>query len=78
MTMHVALRRPTNVSLDQELVRQAREEGINISRACQSGLEAAVKKARADKWLEENREAIDSWNKWVEENGLPLARHRQF
>ena len=26
----------------------------------------------------ENAEAFASLNAWVEENGLPLARHRQF
>ena len=30
------------------------------------------------KWLEENAEAIKSMNEWVEKNGLPLAKHRQF
>lgn len=29
-------------------------------------------------WLEENAEAIKSWNEWIEKNGLPLARHRPF
>lgn len=32
----------------------------------------------AQRWLEENREAIESSNRWVEENGLPLAKYRQF
>jgi hypothetical protein len=30
------------------------------------------------KWLEENAEAIKSINEWVEKNGLPLAKYRQF
>ena len=29
-------------------------------------------------WQEENRAAIDSSNKWVEEYGLPLAEYRMF
>lgn len=33
---------------------------------------------RAERWLEENREAIDGWNAWVEANGLPLAKYRLF
>jgi hypothetical protein len=30
------------------------------------------------KWQEENAEAIKAWREWVEKNGLPLAKYRQF
>lgn len=71
-------RKPTNVSLDPALIEQARELDINISRACERGLAEQIAKARADQWREENAEAIRSSNEWVERNGLPLARYRQF
>lgn len=71
-------RRATNVSLDHDYVTEAKALGINISQACERGLIETVKEARAAKWLEENREAIESWNAWVEENGLPLASKRLF
>jgi antitoxin CcdA len=71
-------RRATNVSLSSDLVEQARELGVSVSRACEAGLAAEVKKAREAKWIEENWEAIQSWNAWVEEHGLPLAKHRMF
>jgi hypothetical protein len=29
------------------------------------------------KWLEENAEAIESSNEWVEKNGLPLDEYRR-
>jgi hypothetical protein len=32
----------------------------------------------ARRWLEENAEAIKSWNEWVEEHGLPLEEYRMF
>lgn len=32
----------------------------------------------AERWLEENKGALESSNRYVEKNGLPLARHRQF
>lgn len=38
--------------------------------------EIAREKARS--WLEENRAAIDAWNDYVEEHGVPLAEFRQF
>jgi antitoxin CcdA len=71
-------RRATNVTLSIELVEQARELGISVSRACEAGLAAEVKKAREAKWIEENWEAIQSSNRWVEEHGLPLAKYRMF
>ena len=63
--------RPANVSIDGALLDEAKLLGINVSQACETGLEQQVRKARAEKWREENREAIEESNKWVEENGLP-------
>jgi antitoxin CcdA len=37
-----------------------------------------VREARRRKWVEENWESIQGWNEWVEKNGLPLAKYRQF
>jgi len=70
--------KPTNVSLDAALVEEAKALGVSISQASNRGLEDAVKKARSERWLEENRDALDSSNAWVEANGLPLARYRLF
>jgi antitoxin CcdA len=72
------LRRATNVSLDQSLVEAARELDINLSRACEQGLAREIKATREARWLEENSEAIQSWNDYVAEHGLPLAKYRQF
>lgn len=73
-----AKRQPTNVSLDSELVEAAKELGVNLSRACERGLAEQVSSARRERWLAENREAIESSNRYVEEHGLPLARYRLF
>jgi antitoxin CcdA len=71
-------RRPTNVSLPEPLVEEAKALGVNLSRACETGLAAAVKAERERRWLAENREALESWNEYVEKHGLPLAEYRQF
>ena len=71
-------KRPTNVSLSASLVDEARELGIKVSQACEAGLAAATKAERERRWLEENREAIESQNEWIEKHGLPLARYRMF
>lgn len=76
---NVAVRkRPTNLTLDSDLVDEAKRLGVNVSQACEAGLAATVLKELGEKWKRENREAIESWNKWVDENGLPLKKYRQF
>jgi antitoxin CcdA len=71
-------RRATNVSLPEALVAEAKDHGISVSRSCEAGLAAAVKKAREEKWMTENREALRSNHDWVEKNGIPLAQFRKF
>jgi antitoxin CcdA len=73
-----AQKRATNVSLPADLIDEARRLNINISQACEQGLEQQVRKSKAEEWLEQNRESLEEWNRWVEKNGLPLARYRQF
>jgi antitoxin CcdA len=73
-----ALRRATNVSLSADIVAEARELDINLSQACERGLVETIAETRAARWLEENREALESSNRWVEANGLPLAKYRLF
>ncbi|SMF61261.1 antitoxin CcdA [Allosphingosinicella indica] len=71
-------RRATNVSLPADLIEEARKLDINISQACEQGLAQKISKTRAEIWQEENREAIEACNAWVEEHGLPLAKYRMF
>lgn len=71
-------RRPTNVSLDAELLSEAKALGVNISRACERGLAEEVAAAKEKRWLEENGAALDAANTFVKARGIPLARHRKF
>ena len=60
------------------LLREARDLGINLSQACEVGLSAAVVGERRRRWLQQNQDALDDYNSYVERNGLPLAAYRQF
>jgi antitoxin CcdA len=71
-------KKPTNLTLDQGLLSEARSFGVNLSQAAEAGLRRAVKEAKAETWKRENAEAIEGVNRWVEENGLPLAEYRFF
>lgn len=71
-------RRSTSMTLDAAVLDEARALGVNVSRAAEQGVAAAVRAARAERWRRDNAEAIASHNRWVEENGIPLAEYRKF
>ena len=71
-------RRAANISLDARILAEAKALGINISRACEGGLEAQIARVRRETWLSENRDALESSNAYAEAVGLPLAALRRF
>ena len=71
-------RKPTNLLLDSALLNESKGLGINVSRSAEAGIAEAVKLCKQQNWLKENAEALASSNAYVEANGLPLARSRQF
>lgn len=71
-------RQRLNVTLSGALVDEAKALGLNLSRACESGLEAAVADERARRWQAENAAFFDWYNAKVETDGLLLAEYRQF
>jgi antitoxin CcdA len=73
-----APKKATNVSLPADLVEEAKRLGINMSQACEAGLSEQIRNAQKEEWKRENRDAIESWNKWVAENGMPYDEYRQF
>lgn len=73
-----AARKAANLSIDAKVLADAKALDINVSRAAETGIVEAVRAEKNKRWLEENREALLYFNDWVEENGLPLAKYRQF
>jgi antitoxin CcdA len=74
----VLRRKSTNVTLTVALVDEAKALGVNLSQAAEVGVADAVARKRTEVWLTENREALESSNAYVEAQGLPLARYRNF
>ncbi len=66
------------ITLPETVLRDACALGINLSQACERGLAAEVAAARRQRWLSENREAMQAWNEHVARTGLPLAAYRQL
>ena len=71
-------RKATNLSIDQNLVAEAKALDLNVSRLAEEGIAAAVREEKTRRWKEEKREAMEAWNEWVRENGLPFAEYRGF
>lgn len=67
-----------NVSVNEDLLRQAKELGINLSQAMEQRLMELVREAKARQWAEENREAIESQTRWIERHGLLSDHFRMF
>lgn len=76
--MSASPRRSTSLTLDRAMLDEARELGVNISRAAEKGIAADLKVAREAKWRAENRDAIAKTNAYIEEHGIPFADLRKF
>ncbi len=76
--MNAQPRKPTNLSLDAELLSEAKALKVNLSRAAEEGVRSAVAAAKAQRWKAENAAALESSNAYVEKHGLPLDQFRQF
>lgn len=71
-------RRSTSLTLDRALLDEARALGVNISRAAEAGLDAAIRRERGRRWQAENAEAIAGYNAFIAAEGVPLAAARKF
>jgi antitoxin CcdA len=71
-------RRSTNVSLPADLVANARELGVNLSRACEDGISAAVR-AEAARRLRAGLATEIAWiNSYYAEHKDLLAEFRDI
>lgn len=65
-------RRPVNLTIREDLLKEAKELNLNASKAAESGIIAAIQKAQENLWLEQNKKAIESYNQDIEKRGLLL------
>lgn len=71
-------RKATNLSIDTKLLSEAKALNINLSRAAEDGVKAAVREAKELRWKENNVEAIESSNAYVEKHGVPLEKFKPY
>ena len=68
----------TNLSVRADLVHKARQLGLNLSEVLERALLEAVRQAERRAWVEENRDAIASYNEHVERDGVFSDDWRRF
>jgi len=73
-----APKRPVNLTANEDLLRVAKQVGINLSRTFEEAVLVKVRKALEEQWREENRQAIASYNARIEKQGVFGARKRRF
>jgi antitoxin CcdA len=73
-----ARKAPTNLSIRQDLVRQAKALELNLSEVLEGALEEAIREATRAAWLAENAEAIADYNEVVEKRGVFSDGWRRF
>ena len=73
-----SLKKATNLTLNAEVLAEAKKLGINISKACDAFLESLVKQEKERIWKLENAKFISEYNQITDEEGLPLDKWRTF
>lgn len=73
-----APKKSANVSINSDLLRQAKERHINLSQALELRLAELLREEQCRTWQEENREAIDEYNRRIETRGTFSDGVRRF
>ncbi len=73
-----APKKPTNLSVNSDLLNEAKALKINLSATLEAALINELKAARRNLWLAENKEAIETCNKLADIHGLFADKHRVF
>ena len=70
LSQRPAKKRAVNLFVDTELLDEAKRLGINVSETLERRLRSIVKAERERVWIEENRPALEAYNRRVAQHGL--------
>ena len=71
-------KKAANLTVRADLRAEARARKINLSQTLENALAAELKKRREAEWLEQNKAAIEAYNREIAEHGLWSDGLRQF
>lgn len=73
-----APKKATNLSLNSDLLQRCRALNINLSATLEQALNEKLALTSAEKWADENKNAIKAYNDFVEEKGCFGDEYRKF
>ena len=73
-----APRKPTNLTVNSDLLMKSRALNINLSAVLERALSQQLAEHAGKQWVEQNRHAIRSYNEFVAENGCFGDDYRDF
>lgn len=73
-----APKKPTNLSVNSDLLMRIKDMNINISATLEKALITELRKAEAERWAKENQKAIKKYNAFIEEHGCFGDEFRSF
>jgi len=71
-------KKPANLSIDSDLLDQARRLKLNLSKVLEAGLSESIRRHEREQWLERNRAALEAYNEHVEKHGVFSDGLRSF
>ncbi|MBO1256474.1 type II toxin-antitoxin system CcdA family antitoxin [Alteromonas sp. 5E99-2] len=71
-------KKATNLSLNSELLSEAKRLNINLSATMEKALEKEVTQRLKTEWLEQNTDAINACNELTNKHGLFSDSYRVF
>ena len=63
-------KRAVNVTVAEDVLADAKRLGMNISQVLEDELRKRVTEEKTRRWQEENREAIEAHNRFIEKHGI--------
>lgn len=66
---HDAPKQTAHLSINSDLLRQAKEEKINLSQTVEKLLSEAIRDKKRRKWLDSSQEAIEEYSQFVQKQG---------
>ncbi|MCC6472800.1 MAG: type II toxin-antitoxin system CcdA family antitoxin [Burkholderiales bacterium] len=71
-------KKSANLSVDAELLQEARRLDLNLSQVLESSLALAIRERKAEEWLARNRAALEAYNEHIERDGVFSDGLRSF
>jgi antitoxin CcdA len=73
-----APKKSANLSINADLLQQAKQFNINLSQTLEQRLAEIVRQAQSEQWLAENKSALEEYNRRIETRGTFSNGLRRF